>query len=225
MRHPYLAAVFFVIILSGCKHKLPEPAQPPQPPAPTPTPSASPTNPADSVCFAEQVLPILASNCAKSGCHGGYGAKQGVVLDSYDNVRATVSGELLMQSIQDTGPLGMPPAPDQKLKAQQIDLIGRWVSQGMRNGIDCQGPCDSSDFTFSKTIQPILADNCMGCHNNVAPVFTSYSGVKTLASSGKLLCVINHASGCAHMPLNAAKLSNCKIRLITKWVMAGAPEN
>jgi hypothetical protein len=215
-------------LLFGCKHKIPEPALPSGTTTGTvvtPTTPVTVTNPPDSVCFVEQILPILVSNCAKSGCHDTGAAQQGVMLDTYAHVRTTVSGHLLLQSIQDTGPLGMPPTPEQKLSAAQVLLIKKWVNEGMRDGIDCQGPCDSTNVTFSGTVLPILQNSCIGCHNNTAPVFTGHAGVKPLALDGKLLCAINHRNGCAAMPLNAAKLSECKIRLITKWVNAGSPDN
>ena len=223
----WLPGFIVLSFIAGCKHKIPEPALPPAPSTGTVvTPTTTPvTNPPDSICFGEQILPILVSNCAKSGCHDTGTAQQGVVLDSYTHVRESVSGQLLLQSIQDTGPLGMPPVPEQKLSAAQVLLIRKWVNEGMRDGIDCQGPCDSTNVTFGNTVLPILQNNCIGCHNNTVPVFTGYTGVKTLATNGKLLCAINHGNGCAAMPLNAAKLSDCKIRLITKWVNAGSPDN
>lgn len=224
MRWQYFA--FLLVFICGCKHKLPEPAPAPANPPASSVPSQSiVTNAPDSVCFGEQVLPILASNCAKSGCHNDTAAQQGIILDSYAHVMSTVSPQLLLQAIQDPGPLGMPPVGEQKLSAAQLQLITRWVNEGMKDGVDCQGPCDSSNVTFSGTVLPILQNSCIGCHNNTVPVFTGYTGVRAIALDGKLICAINHRNGCAAMPLNAPKLSECKIRLISKWVYAGAPNN
>lgn len=47
----------------------------------------------DSVYFKQQILPILQSNCAKSGCHNEESRKHGVVLNSYQNLMSTVEIE------------------------------------------------------------------------------------------------------------------------------------
>ena len=45
------------------------------------------------VYFKQDVLPLLQSNCAKSGCHNEESRKHGVVLNSYENLMATVEIE------------------------------------------------------------------------------------------------------------------------------------
>lgn len=45
------------------------------------------------VYFQQQILPILQSNCAKSGCHTEKDRKHGVVLNSYENLMRTVEFE------------------------------------------------------------------------------------------------------------------------------------
>ncbi|MGZ3901117.1 MAG: hypothetical protein ACXVO9_01735 [Bacteroidia bacterium] len=209
------------LLLITCKHK-PNDDLAPLPGTPAITVA---TNPADSVCFSEQILPILASSCGKSGCHDDTAKTGGIVLTSYSSVKATISGNLLMQVIQDNGPLGMPLAPLPKLTAAQIALIQKWVNEGMKDGIDCQGPCDTTNITFSNTVFPILQNSCIGCHSTQAPIIQIYADVKTLVDNGKLLCTINHNTGCSPMPKNSAQLSACKIKQITKWVLAGAPNN
>ena len=44
---------------------------------------------ATKIYFQQQVLPILLSNCAMSGCHDDVTHKEGVVLTSYQKVMAT----------------------------------------------------------------------------------------------------------------------------------------
>ena len=44
---------------------------------------------ATKIYFQQQVLPILVSNCAMSGCHDDATHKEGVVLTSYQKVMAT----------------------------------------------------------------------------------------------------------------------------------------
>ena len=52
---PFLGIVALVIFFSSCKH---EAMLPPI------IPGVS-----DSICFETEVLPVIQSNCAKSGCH------------------------------------------------------------------------------------------------------------------------------------------------------------
>ena len=47
-----------------------------------------PCNP-DSVYFNQQILPILTSNCAMSGCHDVASHEEGVILNNYQNTRNT----------------------------------------------------------------------------------------------------------------------------------------
>ncbi len=204
-----------------CKH---EPVV--QPIANNPT-----QNVKDSVCFEEEILPLLASGCAKSGCHDNISRREGIVLDSYNHIRSTISGQLLTDIIQETGSNRMPPAPYASFTAEQIQLIKDWVSQGMKIGVDCAGPCDSTNITYSATIKPIIQNSCYGCHSTSnAPssggsiILDSYANIKTYVDNGKLECTINYA-GCSPMPKGQVQLSPCKLTQIRKWVTAGAPNN
>ncbi|MGV3539819.1 MAG: c-type cytochrome [Rufibacter sp.] len=89
--------------------------------------------------------------------------------------------------------------------------------------------CDTNNVTFSGTVAGILNSNCTSCHNaslaNGGVTLDTYAGAKIPAQSGKLLGVINHASGYPAMPQGGAKLSDCNIAKIKKWVDAGAPNN
>ncbi|GGE96493.1 hypothetical protein [Hymenobacter cavernae] len=88
--------------------------------------------------------------------------------------------------------------------------------------------CDVSSVTYTATISPILA-NCRGCHNASAPAanvnLVDYTQVKRHADSGRLMGAITHATGYKPMPLNGAKLGDCEIARIQKWIDAGAPNN
>ena len=89
--------------------------------------------------------------------------------------------------------------------------------------------CETSNMTYSKSIQPIIETFCYDCHgrglsqNNIN--FDTYAGVKAVADNGKLVGAISHASGFVAMPQSAPKLSNCNIDKIKAWVNAGAPNN
>lgn len=89
--------------------------------------------------------------------------------------------------------------------------------------------CDTAIVTFSGVVKPILTTHCVACHSGPnAPLsinLDNYTGVKSVASNGKLLGAITHSSGFSPMPQNAAKLIDCNILKIRKWITEGAPNN
>ena len=89
--------------------------------------------------------------------------------------------------------------------------------------------CDTAIVTFSGAVKPILTANCISCHSapnaSAGVLLTEYSSVKNRALSGQLLGVITHSPGYPPMPQNAARLSDCNIAKIKKWVTTGAPDN
>lgn len=188
----------------------------------------------DSVYFVNQVLPILVSNCTMSGCHDPASHKDGVVLNNYTNVINTTEvvpfkpnkGDLY-EALTETDPdKRMPPGGN--LPADLINKIKTWIEQGALNNA-CNG-CDSGGvITYAAKIQPILQNHCNGCHSGSAPGagidLSNYSGVKAIADNGRLQGVITHAVGYSPMPKNAAKLSDCQITSITKWINDGAQNN
>lgn len=93
------------------------------------------------------------------------------------------------------------------------------------------GGCDTTmAATYSGVVKPILQSNCAlsGCHDASASGgvnLTGVAGAQAIATDGRLLGVIRHASGYMPMPKNAAKLDDCSILQISRWVAAGAPNN
>jgi hypothetical protein len=92
--------------------------------------------------------------------------------------------------------------------------------------------CDTSNYTFSGAVKPILQANCLSCHSNAsAPTLGSnvkledYTDVKDAANSGMLMGTIKHLNGYQPMPYNGGSLSNCNITLIQKWIDAQTPNN
>jgi len=78
-------------------------------------------------------------------------------------------------------------------------------------------------------VKPLMDSKCatVGCHVGTSATgydLSNYTGVAGVANSGKLLAAINH-TGPNPMPLGAAKLDDCTIAKITKWVNDGAPNN
>jgi Planctomycete cytochrome C len=193
----------------------------------------------DSVYFEAQVLPILISSCAKSGCHDAASHEEGIIMDSYANVMQTAevkpfdlnSGKLY-EVITETDPdKRMPQPPNAPLTQDQIQLIANWIQQGAQN-LKCDpdfGACDSLNVSFSQTLNPILNTYCVGCHSGPAASggvsLDAYSGVKTVAQSGKLYGVISWETGFPQMPQGGNQLDACTIAKFKSWIDAGAPEN
>jgi hypothetical protein len=114
------------------------------------------------VYFKQDVLPLLQSNCAKSGCHNEETRKHSVVLNSYENLMATVEMESEDDDFDDDRNDDrdrddyrrgrgngtdryknklekmimrnkMPPSPEKKLSQEQRNIILKWIDQGMQN--------------------------------------------------------------------------------------------
>jgi hypothetical protein len=121
----------------------------------------------------------------------------------------------------------MPPRRSPKLTSSEINLIHDWIAAGAKNGINCVSRCDSSQFTFSKSILPLMNKYCVGCHSasnpSAAVDVSSYSGVKVSISKG-LMTSINQ-NGNFPMPKGGNKLSDCEINQVKRWINAGAPNN
>jgi hypothetical protein len=89
--------------------------------------------------------------------------------------------------------------------------------------------CDSTSYTYSGQIQPIISQYCISCHNATTPNGTvrldNYDQVKINADNGNLLGAIRHEAGFSNMPKDQPQLNPCNITLIEKWVADGSPNN
>jgi mono/diheme cytochrome c family protein len=195
----------------------------------------------DTIYFEMDVLPILMSSCAKSGCHDAT-AQDGVRLDSYAAVMASdvikpgnPNDSELYEKITDDDPDDiMPPPPDTPLDAVQKEIIRKWIAQGAQN-LFCDEMCDTVNVTFSGTIWPeIIQSYCFGCHNGANASggihLENHGQVATAAAIpagqyGSLWGAVTHAAGNSAMPKNQAKLSDCKIAQLSKWIDDGTPNN
>jgi hypothetical protein len=187
------------------------------------------------VCFETEVLPIFQSACAKSGCHDARSAKEGYVLDSYANIikRGITPGRATNSEIYrvlfKSGDDRMPEPPNPPLSMAQSDAIGRWINEGALNTTNCSSSCDTTVFSFSAGVNPILQNNCVGCHNpsslNGGVNLGNYASVKVYADNGKLYGSMAHLPGFKPMPQGGSKLSSCQLRIVEKWILSGAPNN
>jgi mono/diheme cytochrome c family protein len=233
--------VFAVFLIPACVH---EPILPVDPGGNTGDtvivdPVDEPCLP-DVVYFERDILPILRSNCAKSGCHDAISHQDGNVFDSYQNVMASdevdpfdPGGSDLYEVITDNDPDDrMPPPPNQRLTQEQIAMIRKWIQQGAQNLFcdDPTGECNAENVSYSGFIVPLLTNTCIGCHSGAGAsggvVLNTFNGVKTVADNGRLVGAITWASGYQQMPFGSpTKLQDCQIEKIKAWVNDGAPEN
>jgi hypothetical protein len=89
------------------------------------TPDASGT----VVSYSQTIAPLMAANCAMSGCHGGANPTMGIGLDTYDNVKtyAALSNKEIKAS-------SMPPSGSGLvLSAADIQNFQDWVAAGAPN--------------------------------------------------------------------------------------------
>ncbi|MBL7794778.1 MAG: hypothetical protein JNK77_20750 [Saprospiraceae bacterium] len=192
----------------------------------------------DTVYFEQDLLPILRSNCALSGCHDVQSHREGVIYTTYQYTRTTgkvsttnPTNSKMYKSLIDTDPEDrMPPAPQQPLTQAQISMILRWMQQGALD-LHCDAACDTTNFKFGTAIMPIVNTYCKGCHSGSQPsgniALTNYSQVKASVDNGKFWGSIQHLSGFVAMPYPAgsAKMPDCEITQIEKWINNGAPND
>lgn len=199
-----------------------------------PTGGDQPCSP-DSVYFVNQVLPLLLSNCAMSGCHDAITRANGVQLTSYTSIMQTADvrpgnpgGSDLYEVLNETDPDKiMPRPPASPFTAAQKDIIYRWIQQGARN--NACNDCDTTSFTYSAAISNIISNSCLGCHNNAnAGLYGAgislegYNNLKTQGLNGKLYAAVSH-TGPYPMPKGGSKLSDCRIKQIKKWIDSNYP--
>lgn len=86
--------------------------------------------------------------------------------------------------------------------------------------------CDTNNISFSGTVEPILQNNCYGCHNSLTPNggidLTDFSVLAALVTNGKLSAVINRESGYEPMPPGFA-LDSCSVQQIDQWIIDTIP--
>lgn len=189
----------------------------------------------DTVYFNPEIMPLLLSSCAVSGCHTSDAGGDAFPITDYASIIDKVkpgkaSKSELYKIINRSIPeLRMPPAPRQPLSQAYITKLETWINQGALNNYCPDDNCDTLNVSFSAHISPIVQTYCQGCHSGNKPsgnlLLTNYSEIINSVSSGKLLGSIQQLSGYKAMPKNGNKLSDCKIRQFELWIEAGTPEN
>lgn len=239
MKNKFLYILFAlsagVIVLNACRHEILNPGNgsgggggtgggnPP------PTSNCNP----DSVYFVNDIMPLISSNCTMSGCHDNITHADGVNLTTYTKIMSYVrpgdaANSKLYKVIIKTNGDRMPPPPMPAMTTAQKALIQKWINQGAKNN-SCIASCDTAVFTYSGAVKPIMDNKCVGCHNpsNLGGNIdvSTYNAVRIISLNGKLYGSIAHQTGYSPMPKNSAKLSDCEIRQVQKWITAGSLNN
>jgi len=192
----------------------------------------------DTVYFQNDVLPLLVSNCAKSGCHesGGGHEEEANPLSSYNEVMASdyvdpfnANHSKLIEVLTESGEDKMPPSPNEPLTASQRSLLEKWINQGARNNACEGGDCDTTVVNYSNQIVRTINTYCKGCHSGASPSggidLSSYSGAAAIAANGSFLGSVQFDGGYVAMPYNGTMLSDCKIAEIRIWIENGYPND
>lgn len=210
-----------IVVVFACKHEIASPFT---------NNNGDTTN---AICFEHDVLPVLLSNCAKSGCHDVTSHEGGYILNTYDNIiksgiaAGNANKSELIKVLTKTGDGRMPKSPNAPLTAKQIQYIATWINEGAKNTTGCDVSCNTSVFTYSGAIKPMLTLYCLGCHsdNTTGVDLTTYEGIKTVVDNGKLWHALNHDQGYEAMPQNGDKLNNCLLTQVQEWIDNGAKNN
>ena len=197
----------------------------------------APPEPCDpsKVYFEQDVLPIIQSNCAKSGCHDAGSHLEGLNLTTYNGImeivkKGNANDSKLHKVITDNDPSDiMPPPPSAPLTAAQINIIDYWIAEGALDNRCENSNCNSTNMSFATDIKPTIDANCLGCHSSAGGTsggydFSTYNGVKSAVTNNKLYESIVQTGSAVSMP-PASKLSQCKIDQVKSWIDAGAPNN
>ncbi len=184
-------------------------------------------------CFTRDILPVIVSRCATTGCHDATSHRSGYNYTTYANIKNSVTpgnpgASRLYTVIKSSGGESkMPPSNSPQLSVAEIDSIGKWITYGALNE-NCGEVCDTiNPITFSGTIFPIIQTSCLGCHTGAAPsgnvLLATYNNIATLASNGTLINSLK-GTGVPQMPVGST-FSACRIRQFEIWIKNGSLNN
>jgi len=187
------------------------------------------------ISFERQILPLVVSGCAYSGCHDTQTAEEGVILEDYNSIMMEVTPNDINNSelykVITKNPNDnefMPPEPAIAFTNKQIQLIEDWINQGAENTI-CNIPCNSENTSFANDVFPLIEMQCLGCHqptNALGDVnLVDFEHVRSLAITGRLVGSIKYVNGLVPMPVTSRKMTDCQIATIQNWLIEGAQNN
>lgn len=179
----------------------------------------------DTVYFVNEILPMLNSNCAQSGCHDAITHAEDIVLNSYATIvgsKGFKKGDPDETKIYKAIIDGEMP-PNGSLPQESIDKLYKWIKQGALNNY-CNSGCDTSKYTYANDISKIINSNCAACHTTGNVILTNHAGLKAVASNGRLMGALKHLSGYQPMPASNLFISECDMTKIQKWIDNGMLE-
>ena len=183
------------------------------------------------VDFTNQIQPLIASNCAMSGCHVGLNAAEGVRLSTYAQIVQHVKAGNPDQShlytiLFKSGNDRMPPPPMSALTQAQKDLIKLWIEQGAKN-TKCANTCDSVAVPSWAQVSTVFQAQCVGCHQasgaSGSVRLDSYAEAVYAVDTRGLKATLHGTGGAPQMP-PAGPMSDCSIALVERWIRAGMPQ-
>lgn len=175
----------------------------------------------DALCFSRDILPIFNSNCAMAKCHDAITHEEGFTLTSYSGIMKGIKAGNASQSklYREISENEMP--PDYNLPDSLKKRISTWIQQGALNNDCTPQTCDTTNISLQKSIRPIIAVNCLGCHSGNTP-----SGGIDLSSDDRveelkemILCSITHGQDCKAMPPNNVNLTTCDVSKFRIWAL------
>lgn len=87
--------------------------------------------------------------------------------------------------------------------------------------------CDTTNVTYTSTIEPILSNNCYSCHSDANSAFGGnvhlQSATDVISNSSKIAVAIKR-TGASPMP-PSGKLNSCAISQFDIWMKKGTPNN
>lgn len=183
------------------------------------------------ICFQQNILPIFVTKCSITGCHNATDKEAEYDLSNYDGImKGVVAKHPLRSEVYKVINGNNPSMPvGGKLSRKEVSYIKLWIKMGAQNTANCFTVCDTSNVTYSGVIAPFITDWCVGCHNSAnaggSYDLSNYLGVKNSITNGRLLGSLKHSAGFLAMPQGTAKLSDCDIAKVEKWINAGYLNN
>lgn len=176
---------------------------------------------ADTLCFSRDILPIFNSNCAMAKCHDAITHEEGFTLTSYSGIMKGIKAGSLNQSklYREINENAMP--PDKALPDSLKARISTWIQQGALNN-DCPtNDCDTNNVTLQKTIKPLIAVQCLGCHsgNNPSAGINFENDTQIEDFREIIACAVMHGQDCKTMPPNNVNLTDCDKAKFRIWAL------
>ncbi|MDZ4663766.1 MAG: CxxxxCH/CxxCH domain-containing protein [Bacteroidota bacterium] len=183
------------------------------------------------ICYGNDIQPILTRGCTNVGCHSSGSSAGGYNFTTYEGVIGAVmtgnaSKSELYKAIKGSHP--KMPKEGTPLTRKEVNMIKAWIDFGAN---DCASTntiisnCDTVNVKYDSHIKPLMTSFCTNCHfaGGQSPALDTYNSVKSAVNIGSFLPAVKH-TGPFQMPKSSAKLSNCNIAKIDKWVQAGMPQ-